>query len=162
MFKNVEICTQLNIKVNKKYAKQRQKIISKNEMKIILDLFAFIAYVEGGDINQISQVFNIKYSTLKYKISKIRKHGIKGLLDMRYKNGFNQKNKITDDLSQRILELKILQTNISSREISKILYNQDKTKISHTLINIYLNKVGLKNYKGSDFLKIMDKNKFYK
>ena len=151
MFKNVEICTQLNIKVNKKYAKQRQKIISKNEMKIILDLFAFIAYVEGGDINQISQVFNIKYSTLKYKISKIRKHGIKGLLDKRNLNGLNQQSKITDELSQRIIEIKFFMPNISSREISKILYEQNKTKVSHTLVNEYLKKIGLQDYKGSSF-----------
>ena len=147
----VSIAAQLNIETNEKCSMERQNNLSPEVQNIFNGIQAFTAYIEGATLDDITSKFGIKSSTLKYKMKKLKDHGIEGFLDLRDDNGSNQEKKITQEIGQRIQELKISNPHCGSREISAKLYEQDKLSICHTVINEYLNNVNLTNYIGSKF-----------
>lgn len=147
----VSIAAQLNIETNEKRSMERQNNLSPEVQNIFNEIQAFTAYIEGATLDDITSKFGIKSSTLKYKMKKLKDHGIEGFLDLRDDNGSNQEKKITQEIGQRIQELKISNPHLGSREISVKLYEQDKLSICHTVINEYLNDVNLNNYIGSKF-----------
>lgn len=148
---NTRIALQLNIKTDEKRSKEREDIIPEEEKKTITEVLAFLAYMEGASMEDIAGEFGIKLSTLKYKIKKLKDYGVKGLLDQRDSNGSYQEKKITQAIGQRIQELKIKDPSMSSREISAALNSQDGVEVSHTIVNVYLHEVELKDYTGSAF-----------
>lgn len=145
------IVKQLNIKCDTKRSAERQELLTQEDQKVLHELQAFIAYIEGASLPAISEEFDIKYEILKYKIKKLKSCGIKGLLDQRESNGSYQEKKITPDIGQRILEIKIQKPSLSSREIAEASSKQDKTQVSHVIVNEYINQLGLQDYSGSPF-----------
>jgi transposase len=145
------VAAQLQLKINTRRSNERQDILPEQEQRILDEIQACIAYMEGASLEDITEKFGIKPSTFKYKVQKLKAYGMKGLLDQRDTNGSYQDKKITQEIGQRIQELKINNPALSSRDIAEILYNQDKTKVSHTIVNEYLNEVGLSSYTGSPF-----------
>lgn len=145
------IASQLNIKTDEKRSREREDIVPEDEKKTIGEILAFLAYMEGASVEDIAEEFGIKLSTLKYKFKKLKDYGIKGLLDQRDSNGSYQEKKITRAIGQRIQELKIKDSSMSSREIAEALNKQDGVEVSHTIVNEYLHEVGLHDYTGTPF-----------
>lgn len=148
---NTSIASQLNIKTDEKRSREREDIIPEDEKKVIVEVMAFLAYMEGASMEDIAEEFGIKLSTLKYKIKKLKDYGVKGLLDQRDSNGSYQEKKITQAIGQRIQELKIKDPSMSSRTIAEALNRQDNVEVSHTIVNEFLHEVGLRDYTGSPF-----------
>lgn len=116
----VSVTAQLQLKVNDRRSEERQDILPKGEQKTLDIILAYIAYMEGASLEDISETFGIKPSTFKYKIQNLKAHGIKGFLDQRSTNGSYQEKKITQEVGQRIQELKINDPVLSSRDIAGI------------------------------------------
>ena len=147
----INILEQFNIRKDEKRASERIDATDDVELKILDEVLAFKAYLEGGYVEDISACFDLNIETLKYKIKKAKALGIKGILDSRETNGGNRCKKITKEMGQRIIELKITEPSLTLLGISKKLYEQDKTELSHTIINDYLHEIGLDGYIGSQF-----------
>ena len=145
------VADQLKFSKSAKRSNDRQNILKKEDVEILDELQAFIAYVEGSPIEEISQEFNMNVDTFEYNVRKIKKYGIAGVLDRRDSNGSYQEKKITNEIGQRILELTISNPSLSTRNISDKLQEQDNLEISHTLVNEYLNGIGFNNYVGTPF-----------
>ena len=145
------IADQLKFNKSIKRSITRQDTLKKEDVDILDELQAFTAYLEGSPVEEISEEFHINIDTLEYNIRKIKKHGIAGIIDRRESNGSYQDKKITNEIGQRILELRISNPLLSTRNISEKLREQDNLEISHTLINEYINEIGLNNYRGSPF-----------
>lgn len=145
------VAEQLNIKTSEKRALDRLEDIGEEEITILNEMQAFIAYLEGGTVEEISKQFGMNMDTFKYKLKKMKAHGIEGLLDLRNTNGSNQEKKITREIGIRIMELKIKNPTLSSMGIATKLYEQDKTEVSHTIVNEYLHDIGLDGYRGSPY-----------
>ena len=65
---NTSIASQLNIKTDEKRSRQTEDIIPEDEKKVIIEVMAFLAYMEGASAEDIAEEFGIKLSTLKYLI----------------------------------------------------------------------------------------------
>jgi hypothetical protein len=139
----VSVAEQLNIKTSEKRALDRLKDIGEEGFSILNEMQAFIAYLEGGTVEEISKQFGMNMDTFKYKLKKIKAHG--------NTNGSNQEKKITREIGIRIMELKIKEPTLSSMGIATKLYEQDKTEVSHTIVNEYLHDIGLDGYRGSPY-----------
>lgn len=73
---NTSIASQLNIKTDEKRSREREDIIPEDEKKVIVEVMAFLAYMEGASMEDIAEEFGIKLSTLKYKIKKLKDYGV--------------------------------------------------------------------------------------
>lgn len=147
----VSIAEQLNMDTNQKRSMERKINLAPKVQDIFNEMQAFTAYIEGAALDDITNKFGIKQSTLKYKMKKLKDYGLEGFLDLRDDNGTTQEKKITQEVGQRIQELKMSNPALGSREIAAKLYEQNALFISHTLVNEYLNDVNLSNYTGSEF-----------
>jgi predicted transcriptional regulator len=70
------VAEQLTIKTSKKRAEERLSNVEPNEMKVLDEMQAFIAYLEGGSVEEISEHFEINVDTFKYKLKKLKARGI--------------------------------------------------------------------------------------
>lgn len=146
------VAEQLMIKTSEKRAEERLNNVNSTEMKVLDEMQAFIAYLEGGSVEEISDHFNINVDTFKYKIKKLKVHGIKGFMDLRDTNGSYQEKSINREIGQRIVEIKVAEPALGLMGISKKLFDQDRTQISHTTINEYLHEIGLNDYCPSPYM----------
>jgi transposase len=146
------VAEQLTIKTSKKRAEERLSNVDSNEMKVLDEMQAFVAYLEGGAVEEISEHFKINVDTFKYKIKKLKAHGIKGFMDLRDTNGSYQEKSINREIGQRIIEIKVAEPTLGLMGISKKLFEQDRTQISHTTINEYLHEIGLNDYRPSPYM----------
>jgi len=145
------VADQLNLNKSVKRSIDRQNILKKEDIDALDEIQAFIAYVEGSPVEEISEEFRINKDTFQYNLGKIKKHGVAGILDRRQSNGSYQEKKITKEIGQRILELRIYNPSLSTRDISDKLREQDNLEVSHTLVNEYINEIGLSDYRGTPF-----------
>jgi transposase len=146
------VAEQLTIKTSKKRAEERLSNVEPNEMKVLDEMQAFIAYLEGGSVEEISEHFEINVDTFKYKLKKLKACGIKGFMDLRDTNGSYQEKSINKEIGQRIIEIKIAEPTLGLMGISKKLFEQDRTQISHTTINEFLHEIGLNDYCPSPYM----------
>src|SRR3989337_1621323 len=94
----VSVAEHLTIKTSEKRAEATLSNVDSNEMKVLDEMQAFIAYLEGGSVEEISEHFKINVDTFKYKIKKLKAHGIKGFIDLRDTNGSYQEKIINIEL----------------------------------------------------------------